>query len=338
LLAVPISPPAHLATIRRGTATEAVIRGHVAVVDGDGRVIASAGDPGAVTTVRSCVKPIQALPLVRDTAVPLALTDAEIAIACASHGGEPVHVEVVRRLLARVGLDEDSLSCGPQLPMDDPSAEAILAVGGKPRRLTNNCSGQHAGMLAVCSVRGWPTDGYADGDHPLQVEIRGIMADLAGVDLATAPVGIDGCGLPTYGLPLRALAQMFAVASGDPAFRRCQDAMAGHPHLVAGRGRFDTALLEVAGAAVTVKGGAAGVWAAVRRPEGPALVIKLEAGDQLAVPAVALAALERLGWLGPAVRQHPALEGFAQPPVRNWSGMVVGAITAEPGWLGQTAA
>ncbi len=330
---MPISFPAHLATIRRGTATEAVIRGHVAVVDSAGRLIAAAGDPTALTTVRSCVKPVQALPLVRLAGAGLDLSQEEIALACSSHGGETSHVEVVRRLLARIGLDEDSLSCGVQLPMDEPSAEAILAAGGRPSRLTNNCSGKHAGMLAVCAVRSLPVNGYADGDHPLQVEIRGIMADLAGVDLAAAPVGIDGCGLPTYGMRLEALARMFAAATGDPGFRLCQAAMAGHPYLVAGRERFDTALLEVAGSGMTAKGGAAGVWVAVRRPDGPALAIKLEAGDQLAMSAVALAALERLGWLDQDQLGHGSLAGFAAPPVRNWVGAVVGEIAAEPGWL-----
>ena len=269
----------------------------------------------------------------RNKPLRLDLSAVEIAIACSSHGGEPVHVALVERLLARVGLDEHSLSCGPQLPMDDASAEAILAAGGKPSRLTNNCSGKHAGMLAVCSVRGWPTSGYAGGGHPLQIEIRSIMAGFAGLDLAAAPVGIDGCGLPTYGLPLEALARMFAAATSDAGFRRCQDAMAGHPYLVAGRERFDTALLEVAGSGVTVKGGAAGVWVAVRRPDGPALAIKLEAGDQSALSAVALAALERLGWLDPVELRHPALAGFAEPSVRNWAGAPVGEIRAEPGWL-----
>ncbi|HSP09647.1 MAG TPA: asparaginase, partial [Candidatus Dormibacteraeota bacterium] len=330
---MPTPPPAHLATIRRGTALEAVIRGHLAVVDSGGRLVAGAGDAGAVTTVRSCVKPIQALPLVREVGARLDLSVEEVAIACSSHGGEPVHVAVVQRLLGRAGLDEASLSCGPQLPMDDQSAEAVLAAGGRASRLTNNCSGKHAGMLAVCAVRGWPTTGYAASDHPLQVEIRGIMAGLASVDLAAAPVGIDGCGLPTYGLPLWAVARMFAAASADPGFRRCQDSMAAHPYLVAGRERFDTALLAAAGSSLTVKGGAAGVWVALRRPGGPALAIKLEAGDQSAMSAVAMAALERLGWLDPDELHDPALAGFVAPTVRNWAGARVGEIRAEPGWL-----
>jgi L-asparaginase II len=334
LPAVPISQPAHLATIWRGTALEGVIRGHVALVDSAGELLGGAGDPDAVTTLRSCVKPLQALPLVRAAADHgLDVSEAEVAIACASHGGEPAHVEVVMGLLDRTGLGEDALSCGPQLPMDEPSAEAILAAGGRPGRLTNNCSGKHAGMLAVCAARGLPLAGYAGFDHPLQVEIRGIMGELAGVDLASAAVGIDGCGLPTHALSLRALARMFASAAGQPEFRRCQEAMAANPYLVAGRGRFDTALLDVAGSRITAKGGAAGVWAAVRRPDGPALAIKLESGEQSAISAVAVAALQSLGWLSPSDVSDPLLAGFARPPVRNWAGAIVGEISPEPGWL-----
>ena len=336
---MPTSQPAHLATIRRGTALETVIRGHVAVVDSVGNVLGHAGAPETVTTLRSCVKPIQALPLVREAAVHLDISDADVAIACASHGGEPVHVEVVRGLLRRVGLDEGALSCGPQLPMDASAAEALLATGGQAARVTNNCSGKHAGMLAVCVVRDWPITGYADFDHPLQAEIRAIMGGLCDVDLGASPVGVDGCGLPTHGLPLRALARMFAAAGAAPGFRRCQESMAAHPHLVAGRGRFDTALLAVAGQAVTVKGGAAGVWVAVRRPDGPALAIKLEGGgEQMAISVVALAALGRLGWLSRSELADPRLAGFARPPVLNWAGTAVGEVAVEPEWVDGLAA
>jgi L-asparaginase II len=338
LPAVPFSQPAHLATVRRGTALEAVIRGHVVVVDSRGGVLGAAGDPNAVTTLRSCVKPIQALPLVGVASDhQLDVSDAELAIACASHGGEPAHVAVVLQLLGRVGLGEEALTCGPHLPMDDEAAQAILAAGGRPARLTNNCSGKHAGMLAVCAARGLPVAGYAAFDHPLQAEIRGLMGDLAGLDVESSPVGVDGCGLPTHGLPLSGLARMFAAASVDRGFQRCQAAMAAHPHLVAGRGRFDTALLDVAGSTLTVKGGAAGVWVAVRRPDGPGLAIKLEGGDQSAISAVAIAALHRLGWLTPAELADPRLVEFARPPLRNWAGAVVGEIAAETGWVAELA-
>jgi L-asparaginase II len=314
-----------------------VVRGHVAVVDGAGTILGAAGDAGTVTTLRSCVKPLQALPFVRHAVDQLRASDEELAVACASHNGEPVHVETVLRLLGRLGLDEAALSCGPQLPMDQESARAILAAGKEPSRVHNNCSGKHAGMLAVCTVWGWPIDGYAATGHPLQGEIRRTMGALGGVDLETAPAGVDGCGLTTQGVPLSVLARMFAAATTDAGFRRCQDAMTAHPYLVAGRGRFDTALLIAAGHDLTAKGGAAAVWVAVRRPRGPALAIKLEAGDQAAIPAVALAALERLGWIGSATMEGAGLPAFRRPVLRNWEGADVGSITVEPGWADDLA-
>jgi L-asparaginase II len=335
---VPEKPPAHLATVTRGTAREAVLRGHIAVVDAAGAVLASAGDAGAVTTARSCVKPLQAQPFVRHALDSVGASAEELAVACASHNGEPVHTETVVRLLRRCGLGADALSCGRQLPYDDASARRLLATGGQPGRIHNNCSGKHAGMLAACVVRGWPTAGYAAAAHPLQAEIREVMGGFADLDLAATPSGIDGCGLPTHGLPLQVLARMFAAAAADAGFARCQEAMAAHPYLVAGAGRFDTALLAAAGSSLTVKGGGAAVWVAVCRPAGPALAIKLEAGDSAAMPPVALAALAALGWIGPEVLTGPDVAPFVRPEVRNWEGAVVGAVTAEAGWARGLAA
>jgi L-asparaginase II len=329
---VPAPPPAHLATTRRGAGLEAVVRGHVAVVDADGRLLGAAGDAEAPTTLRSCVKPLQALPFVRRAVAAIGAGDADIAVACASHQGEPVHVAAVRALLARAGLDEDALSCGAQLPADEPSARHLLASGGKPERIHNNCSGKHAAMLAACRASGYSLAGYAAYDHPLQAEIRGLMSGFAGTDLGDRSHGIDGCGLPTHELPLRAIARMFAAAATDPDVRRCQAAMAAHPYLVAGRGRFDTAVLEAAGEAVTVKVGGAAVWVALLRPAGPALAIKLEAGDATALPAVALAALRSLGWVDRATLAGPLLTPFVSVALRNWEGLEVGSTTAEPGW------
>lgn len=326
------SAPAHLATTHRGDAREAVIRGHVAVVDAVGAVLGAVGDPAAPTTLRSCVKPLQALPFVRLAVEPTGATTAEIAVACASHNGEPTHVETVSALLARVGLDADALSCGPQLPYDEESAQQALVSGAGALRITNNCSGKHAAMLAACVVAGLPTSGYGMLEHPLQKEIRAIMSGYGGLDLDGQPYGIDGCGLPTHEVPLTFLARAFAAASSDPAFRRCQAAMAAHPHLVAGRNRFDTAALAAAGDRVTVKGGGAAVWAAVLRPGGPGLAIKLEAGEASAMPAVALAAMRTLGWLDEPTASGAELAPYARHELRNWAGTLVGSTDVEAGW------
>jgi L-asparaginase II len=321
------SPPPVLASVWRGTVVEARVRGHVAVTDALGTVLSSAGTPQAETTLRSCVKPIQALPFLRLAADRLEATDAEIAIACASHQGEDEHVATVRGLLTKARVPEAALGCGPQLPADDRTARRLLASGAEPRPIHNNCSGKHAAMLATCAVMGWPLDGYMDLSHPCQQAVSGALQEMLGVDLGTAPRGIDGCGLTTYGVPLAALARGFAVASTDPTFRRAQDAMAAHPFLVAGTARFDTALLDVAGSRVTAKIGGAAVWAAVVRPGGPGIAIKLEAGAAEAIPVVAIAVLQHLGVIDAGLPDR--LSPFARLTLRNWAGRDVGDVRAE---------
>ena len=322
-----IQPPPVLATVWRGNVPEARIRGHVAVVDAAGAVQSSVGDSQAMTTLRSCVKPLQALPFVRLAADGLGASEAEIAIACASHQGEDEHVATVRGLLAKAGTPESALRCGPQLPSDEATARRLLASGGTPLPIHNNCSGKHAAMLATCALMGWPLDGYMEPDHPCQEAVTAAMSEAFGIDLRSGPSGIDGCGLTTHGTPLAAIARAFAAASADPAFRRNQDAMAAHPFLVAGTGRFDSALLGAAGSRLTAKIGGAAVWAAVVRPGGPGIAIKLESGSFEAVPVVATAVLQRLGVLDADLPE--ALQPFARLPLRNWAGTTVGETAPE---------
>jgi L-asparaginase II len=320
-------PPPVLATVYRGEVVEARVRGHVAVADAAGKVLAAIGDAGTETTLRSCVKPIHALPFVRLAADRLGASGADIAIACASHQGEDEHVAAVRSLLDKAGVPETALGCGPQLPSDEKTARRLLASGGSPKPIHNNCSGKHAAMLAACAVMGWPLEGYMEPDHPCQRAVTGALEEMLAIDLSSAPRGIDGCGLTTFGTPLSAIARGFAAGSSDAAFTRCQDAMAADPFLVGGTGRFDTALLEVAGSSLTAKIGGAAVWAAVLRPDGPGIAIKLEAGAGEALPVVAVAVLQRLKALDAELPD--LLRPFARLRVRNWSGADIGEMRAE---------
>jgi L-asparaginase II len=183
-------------------------------------------------------------------------------------------------------------------------------------------------MLATCAVMGWPLEGYMEPAHPCQQAVTAALAEMLRVDLEAAPRGIDGCGLRTYGTPLSAIARGFAVAGADAAFQRAQDAMASLPFLVAGTGRFDTALLETSGSRLTAKIGGAAVWAAIVRPAGPGIAIKLEGGGGEAIPVVALAALQRLGVLHEDLPDR--LKPFAQLTLRNWAGRESGEIRPEP--------
>jgi L-asparaginase II len=325
--APPNSAAVVLASSSRGDIVETVHRGHIAVVDADGAVVAALGDPGTITPMRSCAKPLQALPFVTSAMDAMGATPSELALACASHNGEEAHVATARSLLSRAGVDENELECGPQLPIDEGAARHLLASGGVPLPIHNNCSGQHAAMLATCAVLGLPRAGYVERDHPLQGAITAMLSRHTATDLATAPWGIDGCGLPTFGVRLAALALAFATAQAATAeFQRCQDAMAAHPFEVAGTGRFDTALLAACGDRLTAKIGGAGVWVALLRPAGPAVAVKLESGAGEAVPPVALAVLRCLGALPEPLPE--ALQPFAAPVLRNWAGAPIGRIHA----------
>ena len=328
----PSTGPTRLAAAWRGDGIEAVYRGHVAVVDASGQTLSRRGDPEILVHLRSCAKPLQALPFVAMAMAALGATEAELALACASHNGEDEHVATARSLLARAGVGEGELECGPQLPTDAPSARRLLAAGGVPLPIHNNCSGKHAAMLATCAVAGWPRLGYVRRDHPMQQAVTAVLGEFLGVDLDRARWGIDGCGLPTFAVPLASLARAYALSQDtDPRFRRCQGAMASHPFLVAGSNRFDTALLEACGARITAKIGGAALWVAVVRDGGPAVALKLESGAGEAIPPVAIAVLQQLGALDEALPAQ--LQTYAEPVLANWAGTPVGRIEAGVGAL-----
>jgi len=275
-------------TVARGGVVEAVHRVHAVAVR-DGEVVAAAGDPELVAYLRSSAKPIQALPLVEAYGD---LTDAEVAIAAASHKAEPPQIEAVRTLLARAGATEDELENGEQ-------------EGRPPGRIHHNCSGKHAGMLAVCRASGWPLEGYRLPDHPLQ---RRIADDLGAVVLATA---IDGCGVPTFATTLRDAAGL--LVRTHPRIRA---AMEARPELVGGEASTDTALMRALPGWIA-KGGAEGLFCAAG-PDGLGVALKCVDGNSRAHPP-ALAAF--LGGLG--LELPPQL---ARVPVLNSRGEEVGEI------------
>jgi L-asparaginase II len=279
--------------VRRGATVESVHGVH-AVATRDGQVVASAGDPDLVTFMRSSAKPIQARPLAR--AYP-DLPTAELAIACASHLADPDQLAVVESLLARAHAREDDLECGPE--------------GNPPRRLNHNCSGKHAGMLAVCRARGWQTTGYRLADHPLQQELQAEMTRAAGTPPeATA---VDGCGVVTFALPMRAMAHAF-TSLDDPI----SAAMRAHPALIRGERAADTMLMRALPGWVA-KGGAEGLMCAAG--DGIGVAVKAEDGAARALRPALAAFLSRLG--------HVLPEDFGVVRVENSRGERVGEIVAK---------
>ena len=263
-------------TVRRGSLVEAVHRVHAVVVE-EGRITESAGDPGLVTFYRSSSKPLQALPLARER---IDVTEVELAIACASHRAEPPQLEAARSLLERAPATEADLELGPQ-------------EGRGPSLLSHNCSGKHAGFLAVCRARGWPIEGYRLASHPLQQLLLGEIAAAADLDEGEVVTAVDGCGVPTFGMSLERMAYTFSRLARLEGGGRIVAAMTAHPGLIGyERGATDTDLMRLRPGWIA-KGGAEGLICAAT-PEGVGIALKVEDGNMRALRP-ALAALLGLG-------------------------------------------
>jgi L-asparaginase II len=325
--------------VRRGERIESVHRVSCAVADAGGALRHAVGPSGRLVLPRSAVKPLQALVLLESGAAQrFGVSQAELALACASHGGEPPQVELVRAWLARLGLDQNTLECGAHPPTHQPSAERLIAAGRAPEPAHNNCSGKHAGFLTVARHVGAPLAGYIAADHPVQREVAATLAEMAGLERLPEPA-TDGCGIPTYPMTLAQLATAMARLA-DPqalsarrraACREIRQAMSAHPQLVAGSGRPCTAILGAA-PQVIVKTGAEGVYAAALPERGLGLALKVEDGAGRAAPVALLALLDALGALPASARAQ--LAEIARPALRNHARKVVGRLEPAPGWPG----
>jgi L-asparaginase II len=316
-------PDVPLVRVVRSGLEESVHHGDVAVVDAAGQLVAWAGQADRIHYARSSMKPLQAA--VSLSLAPFDFTDREVAVMCASHNAEWVHVETVRTLLARAGVDEEALRCPAMRPWDD----ATLELDPTRRRLNSDCSGKHAGMLAACRAQGWPMETYRSPDHPLQEAV--LEAVLAATGLPSVTVGVDGCGVPVHGLPLQSMALIYAglaapdrigtvpnspnrQGSLEPFVRRAVSAMRAQPYLVAGRDRVDTAVMETA-PGVIVKAGAEGLICAALLDRGMGVAVKIRDGGARAAGPALIHALSRLEVLDEAALDR--LAPFVRSPVRG---------------------
>ena len=332
---------APLVEVRRGGLVESIHRGHVAALDGEGRMVASLGDPSFFTYLRSSAKPLQAVPLVASGAADrCGFGPCELALACASHSGQDIHAETARRMLSKTGLDAGALKCGVHEPFDAETARRLRENNQTPGVLRNNCSGKHAGMLALALHLGAPHETYDHPENPVQQAALSAVAQISGVPEGQIGVGIDGCGVPVFALPVRSMALAYArlVAppdSFDPRTRaacaRLASAMTSHPELVGGTTpRFDTEMMRAAPGRVVSKVGAEGVYTAgitpcAEWPKGLGLAFKVEDGeDRRARPVVAVEALRQLGVLDENALQ--CLAPYSTFPVQNHRGEFVGQI------------
>lgn len=322
-----------LVEVTRGRHVESRHAGAVAVVDAQGKTVLSIGDIDLPVFPRSAVKALQALPLVASVAVErYGLTDAEIALACASHSGEPAHASTAAGVLAKLGRDVGCLECGSHWPMDQKAARELAVTGAEPSALHNNCSGKHSGFVCLACAMDVDPTGYVRPDHKVQVTVRGALQEMTGATHSVENHGIDGCSIPSYPVPLRALALGFAkfgTGTNMPtdfarAAVRIRAAVASNPFMVAGTQRFDTRMMEALGARVFMKTGAEGVYCASFPELGYGVAIKCDDGAGRAAE-IAMASIIR-NFLSLDEREAQLLEEATMPIQKNWNGLAVGRM------------
>lgn len=333
-----------LAEVTRGPLIESVHQGNVAVVDAEGALLASGGDPNSRSFFRSSAKPFQGIPLVASGAADAyGFTTEELALACASHNATERHQAIVSSMLEKTGFGESNLRCGFSPPFDEEENARITLGLKEPTQIRCECSGKHAGMLAVCRHVGWPAEDYAAPEHPLQQEIRSIIAAACGLQASTMDVATDGCTLPTFAAPIQAFAFAFAVLAdpegarwdGDSSYRaaliRLREAFTLHPELVSGEGEIDTTIMRTTEGRVVAKLGAEGLLCLAIPAHRLGIAISDSGGSTRSLGPAAIAVLEDL-----ALEDGATLGRLREqlcPPIQSFAGEPVGetrpALTLE---------
>ena len=316
--------------VTRGGHVESTHRVHAAVVDEKGTLIGTARDPQFETFWRSCAKPFQVMPFLASGGFDRAGWGADqLALACASHGGEPEHVAIAQGMLNSVGLEEGDLACGPHEPLSSRGARIARESRVRLTRLHNNCSGKHAAMLARAKTEGWQTQGYERDGHPVQQAVLESISYWSSVPADNITTAVDGCGAAVFSLPLEAMARAYArfatsVLKGDELATRVMEAIVTRPFLIGGTERFDTVLIEETEGRVIAKVGAEGVHSGAILDAGIGFVVKVEDGAQRAHCPAVLRLLQKLGALPDTL--PPRLEEFMHKPIRNTRNEIVGDI------------
>jgi L-asparaginase II len=339
-----IPAPEPLVEVTRGGLTESRHRGHVIAVEPDGTIVAQLGARETVTYLRSSAKPHQAIPLISSGAADrFNFNEREIALACASHNGESIHTEVAAAMLKKIGVGPEALKCGVHDPFSPDITRELREKGAAPNVLHNNCSGKHAGMLALALHLGAPIESYDEPGNPVQIAIARTVAQFSDVPIEDISIGIDGCGVPVFGITVKAMALMYARLVSPPAeydqatrnaCERIVAAMSTYPELIGGtKDRLDTEIMRAAKGRLVSKVGAEGVYTCgilpcQDWPRGLGLALKIEDGDDhRARPVVVIESLRQLGIL--ADQSLEAVSRYAFFPVRNRRGDVVGEVTAD---------
>lgn len=326
-----------IAEVTRGGRVESRHLGRIAVMDDAGRVVHGLGAIDKPVFPRSTVKALLALPLVATGAADrLGLTDAELALACASHNGEPRHAETAAAMLSKAGQGLTCLECGAHWPTYDKAAQALAASGGVPNALHNNCSGKHAGLICLAIDQSLDPKGYIDPSHAAQRQVTEALVMATSIPHNDENRGLDGCSMPTYAVPLAALATGFArfgtgknfSQSDASAASRLRSAVASNPFMVAGSGRFDTTLMTHFGNRIFCKMGAEGVMVASLPELGLGIAIKTDDGANRAAEVALAALLLDLKGAHWSDQDREVLAGLSHQVMRNWNGREVGTLRA----------
>lgn len=317
-----------LVEVYRGSLVESVHRGVAVVVDQSGQILEQWGDAGLVTYWRSAAKPVQAVAVVSGGAAEaFGLTGEEIALMTGSHDGEPQHVRVIQSILGKAGLRLENLLCGVHPPNNKEAARQLAARGRHPEAWHHNCSGKHGGMLALASHLRADFGNYLHLQHPVQQRMLDTVANFTQLPKEKITIGVDGCGVPVYGMPLFNMALAFARLTGEGAgdsANRVVESMLAHPEMVAGIKGFDTQLIKAAGGKLIAKIGAEGVYCLGLQGRGIGLAVKVEDGNIRALPPVVVEVLARMGVLLPD--KLALLKTFHKPEVKNHRQESVGEI------------
>lgn len=320
--------------VNRSTLVESAHAGAIVVRDANGDVLVSVGDVDRPVFPRSAIKALQAIPLVSSGAVEaFGFDDRQLAVMCASHGGEPEHVAVVTEILARIGLGVDALACGPHWPLCEKASRILAGQRHEPTALHNNCSGKHAGMLALAVHAGMDIAGYEQPIHPVQRLIAATLADMTDAPITEDICATDGCSVPTWGLPLSSIALAMArLASGEGldhkragACAQLRNACMAEPWFVAGSGRFCTTVMQSFEGRVFLKEGAEGVYCGAIPASGVGIALKIQDGAKRAAECAVAHLLSKLVPDAPTM-----LDDHRNRPMTNWRGTAVGSISAAP--------
>ena len=318
----------------RAGKVESIHRGDIVAVNVSGDIVSAVGNPRKPMFWRSAAKPFQVLPFVQQGGLAqFAITDEELALMVSSHSGEPQHVALVQQVLGKIGLSVDALACGSSRPMDGRTSKELIKLGQKPQAVHNPCSGKHSGMLALCQMLGLPVEGYTEADHQVQKIMHQAVADSAGLAVDQVEIGIDGCGVPVFYLPLDHMALAYARlvqpekggwGEQTEAVTKIRNAMLAYPSVVAGTGRIDTVLMELTKGRILAKVGAEAVYCLASVPDGVGITFKIEDGSPRAINPVVIGILKKLDLI--TKDEYDVLVEKFPPVLKNHRGDMIGTI------------